>query len=296
MSETLFPPATPKLAICVFGCITVPKYAMQIMRIQNTWGKRAEEKWGVPVYYFLGEERVPGISENPDGLIHPTTRFVYLPGVKNNYESASHKQSMGIKYIMDHHPEIEFVYTCGTDTYVNIDRMLHFLQFFDPNEKLYIGGHNNGTKLPREMVDCEDHVETPFFFGGAGFILTKAMLLALYPLLLTMTQNWVQTVIKLGRKELDSACDVMIAYHVRKLGGKYIQYYHRFYECNHIGQLDLQHLFDYNRYYECCDRHIEAKNIITCHHMRDRPDEFAHFTRILEINNWFMDGRHSTNL
>lgn len=277
-----------KLAICVFGCITVPKYAMQIMKIQNSWGKRAEETWGVPVYYFLGEEQIPGISDNPDGLIHDTTRLVYLKGVKNDYQSASHKQNLGIKYIMDQNPEIEFIYVCGTDTYVNIDRMMRFLNFIDPNEKLYIGGHYNGTKLPLDMVDNEDQVETRFFFGGAGFILSKAMLKDLEPYLETMTDKWIEDSIRNKRKDLIAACDVMISYYVRKLGGKPVTYYHRFYECNHIGQADLQHMFDHNRYYECCDRHINQKNIITCHHMRDSPDEFKIFTDILRANNWFM--------
>ena len=47
-------------------------------------------------------------------------------------------------------------------------------------------------------------------------------------------------------------------------------------------------MFDHNRYYECCDRHIDQRNIITCHHMRDYPDEFKQFTDILEANHWFM--------
>ena len=281
--------SSPKLAICVFGCITSHKYAIQIMKIQNMWGKRAEEKWGVPVYYFLGEERVPGISENPDGLLHHPERFVYLPGIKNDYQSAAYKQNLGIKYIMDHHPDVQYIYVCGTDTYVNIDRMLQFLPFFDPAEKLYIGGHRNGTKLPLAMVNgVEDDRELPFFFGGAGFILTRAMLDALYPHFETMTDDWIKECDRCDCIDLKSACDVTIAFYVRKLGGKPIMYYHRFYECNHIGQLDLQHLFDHNRYYECCDRHIEQKNIITCHHMRPEPDEFKHFTDILEANRWFI--------
>jgi hypothetical protein len=282
---------TPKLAICVFGCITVPKYAMQIMKIQESWGKRAVEKWDVPVYYFLGEEQVPGISDNPDGIILPNTKFVYLPGISNDYQSASYKQNLGIKYIMDHHPDIDFVYVCGTDTFVNIDRMLYFLQFFDPTEKLYIGGHHNGTKLPIEMVDREADMELQFFFGGAGFILTKGMLKLLYHYLETMTPKWIEDCKKHDRYDIINGCDVMIAYYVRLLGGKPVEYYHRFYECNHIGQLDLQHLFDYNRYYECCDRHIQQKNIITCHHMRDHPNEFQYFTEILENMNWFMNER-----
>lgn len=281
--------APPKLAICVFGCITVPKYAIQIMQIQESWGKRAQETWGIPVYYFLGEERVIGISDNEN--IRPSANLIYLPGISNDYQSASYKQNLGIKYIMDHHPDIDFIYVCGTDTYVNIDRMLHFLQFFDPKENLYIGGHHNGTKLPPEMVEREEDIELRFFFGGAGFILTKGMLNLLYPYLETMTPKWIKDCNECNREDINSGCDVIIAYYVRKLGGKPVEYYHRFYECNHIGQLDLQHLFDHNRYYECCDRHIEQKNIITCHHMRQHPNEFQHFTAILEYHNWFMNDR-----
>ena len=129
-----------KVAVCVFGCITMPKYCLQVLKIQETWGKRAEETHGVPVYYFLGEERLPGLN-HPE-LWRTSTRLVFLPGVGNDYQSASFKQNRGIKYILDHHPEVEFVFVCGTDTFLNIDALLRLLTFMHPDEKLYIGGHH----------------------------------------------------------------------------------------------------------------------------------------------------------
>ena len=46
-----------KLVICVFGCVTVPKYRHQVEKINATWGK--ECIGDVKLLFFLGEEVVP---------------------------------------------------------------------------------------------------------------------------------------------------------------------------------------------------------------------------------------------
>jgi hypothetical protein len=33
-----------KLVICVFGCATIPEYKNEILKIDETWGNRAQQK------------------------------------------------------------------------------------------------------------------------------------------------------------------------------------------------------------------------------------------------------------
>lgn len=279
-----------KVAVCVFGCITMPKYCLQVLKIQETWGRRAEETHGVPVYYFLGEERVPGI-DHPE-LWRPTTRLVYLPGVGNDYQSASFKQNLGIKYILDHHPEVEFVFVCGTDTFLNIDALLRLLTFMNPDEKLYIGGHYGTiplTNLPDIATTYADKrftkAEVYFHLGGAGFVLSRGILKELYPRLDTMTELWIESCKKMDKEQYTCACDVCIAYHAQLLGAKIVEYYYRFYECNHTGITDISKMYGYSRYYPCCQKHIQTSNVISSHNMS--LGDFDQFYLTLNENEWF---------
>jgi Fringe-like len=321
----------PKVAVCVFGCITMPKYCLQVLKIQETWGKRAEETHGVPVYYFLGEERLPGLN-HPE-LWRPSTRLVFLPGVGNDYQSASFKQNLGIKYILDHHPEVEFVFACGTDTFLNIDALLRLLTFMNPDEKLYIGGHY-GTiplkNLPDIATQYNDNIcsasyqdalrhdevvspasspnadglrsvafgsnslrftkdkvgaEVYFHLGGAGFVLSRGILKELYPRLESMTEPWIESCKKMDKEQYTGACDVCIAYHAQLLGAKVVEYYYRFYECNHNGIIDISKMYGYSRYYPCCQNHLRISNVVSAHNMS--LGDFDHFFRILNENEWF---------
>lgn len=285
-----------KVAVCVFGCITMPKYCLQVLKIQETWGRRAEETHGVPVYYFLGEERVPGI-DHPE-LWRPTTRLVYLPGVGNDYQSASFKQNLGIKYILDHHPEVEFVFVCGTDTFLNIDALLRLVSYMNPDEKLYIGGHYgtiplvNLPDIARQHGDdicsaptVHSKAEVYFHLGGAGFVLSRGILKELYPRLDTMTEPWIESCKKMDKEQYAGACDVCIAYHAQLLGAKIVEYYYRFYECNHTGITDISKMYGYSRYYPCCQNHIQTTNVISSHNMS--LGDFDQFYLTLNENEWF---------
>jgi hypothetical protein len=309
-----------KIAVCVFGCITSPKYCLQVLKIQETWGKRAEEKHEVPVYYFLGEERMPGL-DHPE-LWRPSTRLVYLPGVGNDYQSASFKQNLGIKYILDHHPEVEFVFVCGTDTFLNIDALLRLVSYMNPDEKLYIGGHYGTIPLtnlpdvarqhgddicsasyssellrsseeyacissasPRIPHPYKDTKEVYFHLGGAGFVLSRGILKELYPRLDTMTEPWIESCKKMDKEQYTGACDVCIAYHAQLLGAKIVEYYYRFYECNHTGIIDISKMYGYSRYYPCCQNHLQTSNVVSSHNMSLK--DFDSFYRTLNENEWF---------
>jgi len=121
------------IVICIFACATIDKYKNQILKINDTWGKYAENK-GIKVLYFLGEE--------PTDLIDD--KYVYLKGVSNDYLSASYKQNLGLKYIYENY-DAKYVYCCGTDTYINIEKLILYLKTFNDHDKLYIGGGGNNT-------------------------------------------------------------------------------------------------------------------------------------------------------
>ena len=89
------------LIVCVFACATIQKYKDEILKIEETWGKRAAEK-GVKVLYFLGEE--------PTDLID-NEKYIYLKNVENDVASAAHKQNLGLKYIYENY-DAEFVFVC----------------------------------------------------------------------------------------------------------------------------------------------------------------------------------------
>lgn len=295
---------SPKIAICVFGCISIQKYCLQLLKIQETWARRAEEIHNIPVYYFVGEEQIPGL-DHPDVFQFPE-RIIYLPGVQNDYLSASYKQNLGLKYIMDHEPDVDFVFVCGTDTYLNIDSLIHFLSFMNPQEKLYIGGHydnfnNAQPQFDSVLSETDDTINRmniygstisnnvlQFFLGGAGFVLSRGILDGLYPFLETMTDVWIANCHRTKTTEFLPACDVCLAYYIYGLGGRRSTYFHRFYECNYRGIINISRLFGYNRICYCCHDHIQLANVISCHNMS--LEDFDQFTNILRDNRWFRDG------
>jgi hypothetical protein len=249
-------PSNYSLVINVFACATIKKYKDEILKINETWGKRAKEK-GIKVLFFLGEEKTELEGEN----------YVYLKGVNNDYISASHKQNLGLKYTHDNFNP-DFVLVCGTDTYINIDKLLAYLSKFDKTKDLYIGGHGDYRMIGYNNIY--------FHSGGPGFIITKKTLEQIYPLLDGLHQEWekICTVYKLDN--LKAACDVLIAYYLKN---SQIIKDQSFIHCNHKG-------YCCNNIYKCCSGKFDIKNIISCHSMT--LTDFDEYTKLLQDNNYFL--------
>lgn len=196
------------IAICVFACATIPRYLEQIRTVRNTWFRDAIDA-GVRVYFILGG----GDGDEPV-VPHEcmTDEFVYLPGVKNDYESASHKQNLGIKYIFSSQTPPEFVFCCGTDTYVSIENLISILRNFSPEQMIYLGGHGC-----YRLIDGKNIY---FHSGGPGFILSRALVEYIENKIVPfdkMFEEWRVVCERNGEKtlhELLCACDVAIAYFV----------------------------------------------------------------------------------
>jgi hypothetical protein len=80
------------IIICIYGCITSEKYKNQIEMINKTWGRQCIKN--IKLLYFLGEERVEGFDDE---------RYIYLQNISNDYVSASYKQFLGLKYIIENY-------------------------------------------------------------------------------------------------------------------------------------------------------------------------------------------------
>ena len=221
------------LIICIYACDTIPKYREQILKINETYGKMLTDN--IKLVYFLGEE-IELIGDN----------YIHLPGVKNDYRSSFYKQNLGLKYIHDNF-DFKFVICCGSDTYLNIPKLMNFIKQFDSTQNYYIGGHGCN-----RMVLGNNYY---FHSGGPGFILSKECLKNIYPYLYSMIGEWESI-----NPELNYACDVAISYFLQiKVNRLEIVKNSNFHHCNHHGS-------------PCCVGKVVFQNIISCHNMS--PSDF----------------------
>ena len=244
-----------KLIICVYACDKIPKYISEIETINKTWGKLC--KADIKLLYFLGEEINPNFTGD---------QYINLPHVLDDYASASYKQFEGLKYISENYTT-EFVICCGTDTYLNIPKLSLYLNRFDPNENLYIGGHGDVIQIGNKQ--CYYHT------GGPGFILTQKCLQKLSPLLNTLMTDWLN-ICNTHNLNLHSACDVAISYFLQQeninttiVKTNDLSFTH----CNYLG-------------WPCHQGYVESHQIISCHMMSHT--DFYEFTRLLEANNYYL--------
>lgn len=245
-----------KLIICVYACVTIEKYKKEVEKINKTWANTAGSS--VKVLFFLGEQKHAEFTDE---------KYIYLPGIGNDYLSASYKQSLGLKYIHENY-KTDFVLCCGTDTFLNLPLILRYIKKFDPNDNLYIGGHGCVRKI----------FNVPYYFhsGGPGFIITKNCLEKIYPYCDSMTDNWLDICKRSNIYEsLHPACDVAISYFLQTLTFSQIVKADEglFSHCNYLG-------------YPCHRGRTDMDKILSCHCMT--PQNFDDFYNILLENQFFI--------
>lgn len=227
-----------KLVICVFACATVPKYKAQLLKVCETW-KQTAEKRGVKVYFFLGEE--------PTGLVGD--EYVHLEGVANDYLSASLKQYLGIQYIVDREPDLDFIHVCGTDAYLFLDNMIDLVSQYDPKDNLAIGGHGDFYTINKEQVY--------FLSGAAGFLLSRGCCTLLYPYLSELFGEWVYlySVQENPPPNFIAACDVGLSYFIqKKINTCILKRDDTFFTCNHRGL-------------PCHPGQVNMGTVVACHNL-----------------------------
>lgn len=227
-----------KLVICVFACATIPKYKDQLLKVCDTW-KRTANKRGVKVYFFLGEE--------PTGLVGD--EYIHLEGVANDYISASLKQYLGIKYIVEKEPDFDFIHVCGTDTYIFIDNMINLIEKYNSKDNIAIGGHGDFYTINNEKVY--------FLSGASGFLLSRECCNLLYPNLSELFEEWVYlySIQKNPPSNFMGACDVGISYFIQKtINTRIIKHDDKFFTCNHNG-------------FPCHPGQVNINKAVACHNL-----------------------------
>ena len=255
-----------KLVLNIFACCSVEKYKQQILKINETWGLDVEKEENVKILFFLGEDE-------KDSDFSGSEKYIYLKGVKGDYLSASYKQNLGLKYIYENY-SFDYIFTFGTDTYINIKKCLKYIETFDKNKKLYIGGHGDYRTINNKLAY--------FHSGGSGFILSNSVLYELYPMLNTITDTWIKLCLSIPGQEYLYACDVAIAHYISTFENLEIIINNSgFFACNFKG-LCSDDTFD------CCAKKniIKYKNIVTCHCMSLK--NFDEYNVILKTNNYFI--------
>jgi hypothetical protein len=249
------------LIIVIYACYTITKYREQVMLLNETWVKKCADYKNIKVLYFLGEQKIDEFIDTE------TIKYINLPGVRDDYFSATYKQFLGLKYVKENYNS-KFIIAVGTDTYLNIPKLLLYIKNFDYNENLYIGGHG----CVRDICSKKYY----FHSGGPGFIITCGCLEKLYSILPTLINDWIILCITNNIQNLITACDVAISYYLQQpeINSTIIKTNDlSFLHCNYLG-------------YPCHINQVEMSNIISCHLMS--PIDFINFTNILNSNNFFI--------
>lgn len=250
-----------ELIILVYACNTIEKYKNEIDIINRTWGAECEKLTNIKVLYFLGEEQ-KSIHNDSKNI-----KYINLLNVNNDYLSASYKQFIGLKYIYENYVT-KYIICVGTDTYLNIPKLISYVRRYDNKEKLYIGGHG-----------CERDIggkKYYFHSGGPGFIITQSVLKEIYEILPNLMEDWIKICNENNIIGLIPACDVAISYYLQQpsINVKIIKTNDlSFINCNYLG-------------YPCHAHQVDMSNIISCHMMNEM--DFYNFTNILINNNYFM--------
>jgi hypothetical protein len=245
--------------ILAFACYTIDAYREQIETINATWGVQCAVH-NVNLLYFLGEATIQGFHDTEH------IKYINLPGVADDYVSASHKQFLGMRYVHDHY-RAKFLMCIGTDVYVNIPKLLRYVGTLDHTDRLYVGGHGCVRRI--------GSVSYYFHSGGPGFILTHGSVSALYDRLVGLVEDWT-AICNANGVHLISACDVSVSYYLQQpnMNVKVVRVEDlSFLGCNYRGV-------------PCHPNQVDMRNIISCHLMS--RDDSVEFTRILIENDHFM--------
>ena len=207
----------PRVVFLVMACSGIPKYDQLSEAIHRTWGRACGDGSRAAYRFFCGDAK-GAKADGGDG------RRVFLEGVGEDYESASEKQWRGLEHIY-RNSDPDFVWVVGLDTFVCVANALEFLEGFQPDAPLYIGGHGDVRTVAGEQVY--------FHSGGPGFILSREALRRIATdddnNLAGFHAKW-KGVVK--DAWLECACDVAMGWYARTYGLTTVDVENRFYHCN----------------------------------------------------------------
>jgi len=248
-----------RLVIPIIACDKIEKYSNEIRRVNKTWGAKALEYPEIKLIFFLGQEKTTEFTGD---------LYVNLPGVNDDYTSATDKQYLGIKYMYDNF-DFDFLYICAADAYVNIPKLLLYLNNFNPNDNLYIGDDGNNITIFNKNYW--------YSYGGAGIILTIECIKKLYPILnINLKYDWFN-ICKQNNiyDKYKDACDVALGYYLQQsdINSKIIKNTDLF-----IAYLNYKWPYRY--------KYNNFNDIIAFHDVRD--DQFNILDTLYKADNYFI--------
>lgn len=254
-----------KLIVGVMACCSIKKYKQQMEGCRRTWYKECIKN-EVPTYFYTGKI---GCNDciGGDSLIH-------LDRVRNDFKSSTYKQWYGLKNMYEHHPNADFYFLIGTDTYIQPFLILEMLKGYNRNTGLFFGGDGDF----RNVLDKNKTIKVYFHSGGSGFIVSNYTMKLIFEKIDFWIQYW-EEITKTGPNSyLNPACDVSIAYLIQKYSLGEIQTTKYFRGCDWKGKVNS---------YQCCKDDIGSEKILSCHYMT--PDQMM---EIYHINLQFLKKRN----
>ena len=243
----------------VYGCDSINKYKNQIIKMKEIYDKIDNAFKNIKILYFLDNKHSDSLEDK---------NIIHIKNLNNDYISASYKQWFGLNYVYKYF-NTKFVMCIGTDTFINIPKLLNFLKKFNPEENLYIGGHGCHRKILNTKIY--------FHSGGPGFILSKVCLNKIHPYISNINifmDEWIKLCNISKSEYLIYACDVAMGYLAQRSDiNSIIKKEKGFYHCNYKG-------------FPCHINMFSYENIISCHNMS--LNDFDNFNTILKNNNYFM--------
>lgn len=206
------------LILGVMSNTTLPKYRDLVLGCCETWVMRCDR-----VFFFEGENGDLSFEEEMKTKTNQKAIFIHLPGVGDDYESASYKQYLGWLYMYNNVPKGEWYGIIGTDNYAYPDLLLSKLQSYNSSKPYIVGG------IPG-VISLDVYI--PFLMGGSGLYVTRSTIESLLEMGKSVSDSkssddienikqlhiqWKERQI-VKDKKLTKACDVSVCYYCWQLG------------------------------------------------------------------------------
>lgn len=186
----------------IFGCLTKPKYRLQVEDSYQTWCKDASEAGWLVRFY---------VDEIPDDLEEGLKALCVNLQCGDSYMSATWKQWRGLDHMRTECEPCSFYFTAGTDTFLHVRACVRFLNTLDSSDMLYIGGGMGREEILGEAYD---------YYSGAAIFMSAPLVESVLADVPVCMATWIDlkeycrapTILdgKPVVKELVNACDLML--------------------------------------------------------------------------------------
>ena len=251
-----------KISICV---IANTNNIDEIRKINDTWANDTLCKENTISVSFIMNEPHPELLDS---------KYVYVEELTDENGDKISMMYHGLKTVYEREFP-DYMLICSVDSYINIHKLIHYLDSYDPTNKLYFGGHGNFRELGEKRI---------YFHDAAGIIISKGCFDILLNRLETIFVDWKKICKETNNDWLIDAWVVLFAYYLQlpeyEINALVIKN-NGFIGCNHIGK---NHKYYHG--FTCCGDNIKINKIIACRNML--LSDFDDFTTKIQENNYYM--------